>query len=83
MAETTPVGMAQGHRFNINILKEWADRSWLLSLGKSSTIQTLARGWCFLKFRSIVEVEWVMKKSCSINSTPIILKKWILMFDAK
>jgi hypothetical protein len=74
MADTTVVIMAQGHRFNANLLKEWVDKAWSTHLGLAPKVQTLAWGWFCFKFRSTTKVEWALSRPWSIDFTPLVLK---------
>jgi hypothetical protein len=82
MMDKVLVGRGIGRYFSQETLKEWVSKTWGERLEVAPKVQTLAKGWFMLKFMKKEEVEWVLKSPWHLDSAPILLKKWSLLFDA-
>jgi len=76
------VGRANGRHFSLKTLLEWVGIYWVEKLKQLPMVQILAKGWFMFKFKKAEEVAWVMKFPWYIDSSPVLLKKWTLLFDA-
>lgn len=81
LAEMVLIGLARGHRFHPKSLKYWLWNTWSKALKYTPSIKTLSWGWFYFKFRLETNAYWVLRKNWSIDSTPIVIKKWYPMFD--
>jgi hypothetical protein len=82
LAEKAVVGHTNGRFFSHEDLSEWVSFSWK-DLGiKIPSVHSLAKGWFMLKFHSTFDVCRILGEPWSIDSTPLLLKRWTHFFDA-
>jgi hypothetical protein len=79
LADKTLVGKAYGHHFSFKILQSWVSDTWV---GAPPQLNRLTRGWFMLNFSNPNQAENALLCGWSIDSTPVLLKKWEPSFDA-
>ena len=77
------VGRVHGKRLGTSFLRSWVDKSWGSNISTSPSIWLLAKGWFSFVFLVSSDFSWVLSKTWSMADTPIVLKCWIPIFDAK
>jgi hypothetical protein len=79
MADKTLVGKSYGRHFSFKTLQSWVSDSWR---GSPPQLNRLSKGWFMLKFANHTLAEKSLQSGWSIDSTPVLLKKWEPTFDA-
>lgn len=79
--EQVVVGRARGRKFSVERLREWIGAEWGKELKEMPVVKILTRGWFMLKFNNAEAVNWVLGKTWSIGSTPVLMKRWNPLFD--
>jgi hypothetical protein len=78
MANKTLVGKSYGRYFNFKTLQSCVSDSWR---GSPPQLNKLSKGWFMLKFTNQNLYEKSILSDWSIDSTPVLLKKWEPTFD--
>jgi len=81
MSDLEVVGKARGRRFGAKTINEWVAKSWSNALICLPSIKILAKSWIIFNFSSSADVAWVMKSTWSLDSSPLLLKRWNPLFD--
>lgn len=76
LSNTAAAGKEMGRLLSAKYIQAWVTKSWENTLSKH-----WQKGWILFKFECPKEVERVFRTAWSIDSNPLLLKKWNPTFD--
>jgi hypothetical protein len=79
LVDKTLVGKAYGHHFSFKTLQSWVFDTWH---NAPPQLKYLTKRWFVLKFANHNHTENSLLYGWSIDSIPILIKKWEPTFDA-
>jgi len=83
MSKLTLVGKVIGRFFARKTIVRWVERFWKVEIGYSPVVDLLTRGWFAVTFTKEEDLAKILNKSWSLDQSPVLLKKWHPMFDAR
>lgn len=81
MARSVLVGHVRGRTFTVNRLIKWVEEIWGNLLKDLPEVHILPRGWFSLHFTKEDYIDLVLAKYWHIETAPVLLKRWIPLFD--
>lgn len=75
MSEKVVVGRTRGRTFSVELLHTLIKKEWGGLLKDLHKVSTLTRGLFMLKFNLVDAVSWVLGKTCSVDSSSVMMMK--------